>query len=87
MDKVDLKLLKKLADTCRKAGIKTFKGQGLEFTLTEDAPISSYKKSKASKKVDNRPLLTDEEIATDLPGGDALLFWSSDAANQEASDK
>lgn len=38
MDNFDVKQLKELAEACRKAGIQTFKGFGIEFTLDPNAP-------------------------------------------------
>lgn len=62
------KELKKLADTCRKAGIKHFKSTEFEFTLTDDMPVKPGK--RPSTPIDNKPFqsdsLTEEE----------LLFWS-----------
>lgn len=46
---MDYKELKKLADACRKAGIKHFKNADLEFTLTDNVPTSNYKKREANK--------------------------------------
>ncbi len=75
MEIPDYKQLKKLADACRKAGIKQFKGGGFEFTLTDDAPEPSpYKQAKAAKTMhqgpetpESDPVLSDEE----------MLFWSA----------
>jgi hypothetical protein len=78
----DPKELKKLADACRKAGIKSYKADGIEFTLTDEAPAPSpYKKRKAAKA----PIETadeGQESPVDLDGWDSLspeeqLFYSS----------
>ena len=45
---MDVKALKKLAEACRSAGIKHFKNAEMEFTLTDDKPVSNYKKKVAS---------------------------------------
>jgi hypothetical protein len=72
---MDLKLLKKLADTCRKAGIKHYKDKDFEFTLTEDAPVSTYKK----KLSNHSPILTqsDQLIPSDSLSEEELLMWSA----------
>ncbi len=78
MNLPDYKLLKKLADTCRKAGIRQFKNSDFEFTLTDDAPVSAYKKRllKPQVKENYEPaaanILNDHELTED-----ALLFWSA----------
>lgn len=70
--KLDLKLLKKLADQCRKSGIKEFKGYGMEFSLADHVPASNYKKSK------EKQFYTQEEVETEgTLTEDELLFWST----------
>lgn len=66
----DLKALKKLADACRKSGIKHYKSADMEFTLTDYAPESNYKKKQAASEPQE---LAPEETLTQ----DQLLFWSS----------
>lgn len=80
MDLPDFKQLKQLADTCRKSGIKTFKGFGMEFTLTDEAPVSTYKR-KAADVADTSNELADESLSPE-----ALLFWSTggDSAHSSA---
>lgn len=62
--------LDKLIDLLRKKGIESFKYEGLEFTLREEAPPSTYKRKKlesssfSSEKTE--PLLTEEDF----------LLWS-----------
>lgn len=67
------KELKKIAEACRKAGIKHFKGEGFEFTLTEDAPV---KKVKQSHLLSSKAT-TDIAFSSDTLEGDELLFWST----------
>lgn len=67
------KELKKLADACRKAGIVTFKADGIEFTLA-DLPQKSKKINKDNK--------IDKSIISDAGDWDKLseidkLLWSS----------
>ncbi len=74
---LDPKQLKKLADECRKAGITSFKGYGVEFTLSEEAPVSRYKAKKAQagagKKVYHQG---PEEPETEDLTEEQLLFYS-----------
>jgi len=66
------KELKKLADACRKAGIKHYKDGPIEFTLTDDAPVSKYKKAKT----ESAPLVANPTVTSDSLTDDQLLFWS-----------
>jgi hypothetical protein len=67
--------LKKLADACRKAGIKHFKQGDLEFTLSDDAPVSNYKKSKATKQPTSADAI-DANFQSDDLTEEQLLMWS-----------
>ena len=80
----DYKSLKKLADICRKAGIKSFKNADCEFTLTDETPQSPYKKRAAKKQLDvsTEPY----RIETDELTQDQLLLWSSGVAPGESSE-
>jgi hypothetical protein len=68
------KELKKLAAACRAAGITHFKGEGIEFTLSERAP-----EKKSAKKVQptdfGSPI--DPNFTSDEMTQDQMLFWSS----------
>jgi hypothetical protein len=70
------KELLKLAAACRKAGIKSFKGDGVEFTLTDDAPVTK----KAAKIAETTA--PDKDFTSDELGPDAMLFWSTADLNQ-----
>lgn len=72
MELPSAKELKKLADACRKAGIISFKGGGIEFTLSDEAPISSHKRAKAAKVA----FVEQGDIETDSPSPEELLMWS-----------
>ena len=75
MDKLpNLKLLKKIADACRKAGIETFEGYGMKFTILREVPQSNYKKSKEKAQHAQPTTLVDESFDS-LPEEDRL-FWS-----------
>lgn len=71
MDLPNLKQLQKLAQACRKAGIRTFKGYGFEFTL-DDAPTKAPR--AAAKGAHNFP---DTAFESDSPTPEELLFWSA----------
>ena len=67
------KELIKLAAACRKAGIKHYKSADMEFTLKDDAPVSTYKQKKAASPYTN-PVADDFE--SDELDDDQLLNWS-----------
>lgn len=66
------KELLQLAKACRKAGIVTFKGEGVEFTLA-DKPSKSIKKTKS---VNNSPVISqgDWDSLSEL---DKLMYSSA----------
>lgn len=69
------KELKKLAAACRAAGISSFKGEGIEFTLSADAPVKRPRAAQAPKKA--APVdLGENAVETDEMSPEALLFWS-----------
>ena len=73
MELPDYKALKKLAESCRKVGIKSFKSAAFEFTLTDDLPTP--KKSAPKAPTGELPTQAlDPETLDDV----SLLFWSSD---------
>lgn len=78
MESLSPKDLKKLAAACRAAGIETFKGFGVEFTL---APKPQAKVAKSKAKVNPGP---DKEIETDSLDPESLLFWSITGESDEA---
>ena len=76
MDSLNLKLLKKLAKTCREAGISSYEGHGFKFTLA-DMPSQEESAAKASNKAvsvseDSRDNNIDSDSLTD----EQLLNWS-----------
>lgn len=78
---MDYKELKKLADTCRKAGIKYFKNAEMEFTLSDEGPISNYKRKQA-KPAAEESVVADTLKDTQLTE-DQLLFYSVIDATKE----
>lgn len=69
------KEIAKLAAACRKAGISTFKGGGIEFTLTDYLPEPKSKKAA--------PEAPPEAIDSDEPGYEQLLHWSVQTLDNE----
>lgn len=66
----NVKQLKKLADACRKAGIKHFKSSEFEFSLTDELPESPKARKQAAFQ-------KQEEIANSGLSEEELLFWST----------
>lgn len=62
--------IKKLANMCRKAGIKHFKCDGMEFTL-DDEPVKPTKQSSKAPSAE-----TNAEFETDTLTNEQLLMWS-----------
>lgn len=81
---MDLKALKKLADTCRKAGIKHYKCNDFEFTLSDEGPISNYKK-RSAQKTSAEPTQPEGLISADNLTEEQLLFYSVAGINPEES--
>lgn len=72
MDLPTPKQIAALAKACRKAGISTFKGAGIEFTLEPAIPRpSTVKRSKAVVDV------SEDKVETEEMDPDSMLFWSS----------
>jgi hypothetical protein len=62
----------KLANACRKAGIKHYKQGDIEFTLTDDLPQPQSRRVNTSKTDDSI-----EDFQTDTLTEDQLLFYST----------
>lgn len=76
------KELKALAKACRAAGIKTFKNQEVEITLSDETPVSNYKKRVAKSPAAKTQELKADTIESD--GWDSLTYeqklnWSADS--------
>jgi hypothetical protein len=77
-----IKELKALADACRKAGIKSFKGMGMEFTLADEAPEPRRRSKRPQAEFEAQS----EAFVSEMPSDEALLFWSApDLADEEAA--
>lgn len=75
------KELKQLAKACRAAGITSFEGGGVKFTLS-DLPV----KLTSNKKIEPKQDLGENIVESDELSQEALLFWSTgDEKNQESS--
>lgn len=66
------KELEKLVKTCRKMGIKSYKGPDFEFTLTDDAPVKSSKSAILKEKLN-----VQGDVESDSLTQDQLLMWSA----------
>ncbi len=82
MNLPDPKALKKLVETCRKVGIKTFKGEGFEFTLTDESPKVVKQKQVTAPVIastpdefDSGPIMTEEQ----------MLYWSTTAEDEHGN--
>lgn len=87
MSPVDLKLLKKLASTCRKLGIQSFKTQSFEFTLSDD--IRAVEKSSKKQFKSSSPLHSlgpDDDFKTDSLTEEELLLWSSQSEETDSKE-
>lgn len=73
----DPKALKKLADTCRKAGIIHFKSPEFEFTLDPD-----YQLKVDSKKPTVNHGITDQ-VESDSLSPEELMLWSAPNYGEE----
>jgi hypothetical protein len=85
-DQFDAKALKKLADACRKSGIKQFKGYGVEFTLSDDLP-QPKRRQKQSKGFNVLTGVDDSSILNEGgPSEEELLMWSAVTAQESSSE-
>lgn len=58
---MDLRDLKELLKVLRDKGVTEYECQGVKLKLSEEAPISKYKKKQEFVDVDDEPELTEEE--------------------------
>lgn len=70
------KELKKLVKACRQAGIKTYKGDGVEFTLSDEAPSPPIRRS-AKNSQSSTSITVDKDFETDALTEEQLLFYSA----------
>ena len=68
---IDIKDLKKLVKYARQSGITELKAEGVEFKLSPELPI----KPRKGKRVDVSEQVN--EVETDGPTQEELLFWSA----------
>lgn len=83
MSNIDYKAIKKLADVCRKAGIKHYKSADFEFTLTDEAPQTVSKAVARQGELSSDPgsLLTGSGLSEQ-----EMLFWSVGQISDEAQE-
>lgn len=76
---LNLKDIKRLADVCRKAGVKTCEYQGLKITLDDHylpEPSSYQKRKMKARGVDPKSFIQSDVIPTDGPSAEELLYFS-----------
>lgn len=73
------KEIKKLADACRRAGIKSFKNSEVEFTLSDVLPIVPTRIRREQKATVSDVLQQPDAVINNENelSEDDLLFWSS----------
>jgi hypothetical protein len=73
------KEIKKLADACRRAGIKSFKNAEVEFTLSDVLPTTHTRSKRGNKSTIAQDLEQPDAIINneDDLSEEELLFWSS----------
>ena len=69
------KELKQLAAACRKAGIKSLKCEGFEFTLTDELP--SKRRSSKTERSGAMASPVADDFEEEALTQDQLLMWSS----------
>lgn len=74
MDTPDLKLLKALADTCRKSGITTFEGYGFKFTVDSEQVVTRKPRGKSAKVETNSDLGQEIEQWDNLSEEEKLYY-------------
>lgn len=71
------KELKRLADSCRKAGIISFKNADVEFTLASTPPVHT-KRFRNKKSTHQSPEVEQGDVLNeDVLSQEDLLFWST----------
>lgn len=78
MDLPTPKQIAALAKACRKAGISTFKGAGIEFTLEPTTTPAKRHTKAAAAPVD----VSDDPVETEEPSQDDLLYWSAGSSDE-----
>ena len=66
------KELKKLVKLCRDMGVKSYKGEGFEFTLTDEAPVKTPHKAF----INSAGVQTDD-IESDTLTPEQIMWWSA----------
>ena len=86
--------LTKLVKFCRKYGIKNFKSETFEFTLTDNDPTIKLKAEAKSTKTRRKLAMPNDPLAYVAPDNDdipseslsdeALLFWSVNTPEEKS---
>ena len=82
----DVKVLKKFADACRKAGIKSFKSADFEFTLSDEPYVKPSKRPAIKAQKKENVFLENDTIESEGHSQEELLFWSTGVADSVTSE-
>lgn len=77
------KELKKLATACRKAGIKSLKCEGFEFTLADQMPETKTARKKATQSSGDLQSVIDADFESEGLTQDQLINWSVSGLEDE----
>lgn len=85
---MELKELQKLIQLCRKSGVTSIKIEGVELTLSEEAPAPAKPRGKSAAKASASEKLTQEDRQA-LEGQlspEELMFWSTNYVPEETQE-
>lgn len=68
------KELKQLVKICREMGVKNYKSDKFEFTLSDEAPAKPVKTKSKSQAVEST---SSDKIESDSLTAEEMLFWSA----------
>lgn len=77
------KELKRLANACRRAGIKSLRCEGFEFTLSDYLPEKRTKSAQKAPTGGELKSVIDQDFETEELTQDQLLMWSTNAGKAE----
>lgn len=81
---VDLNKLKKLADTCRKAGITYFKNAEFEIEVSDHKPAPTRRRPRKASISSTTSVQDDIDVKDNL-SEEELLFWSAGGPSPEGN--
>lgn len=81
---MDIKELQKIIQLCRKSGVTSIKLEGVELTLSEDAPAPAKPRGKSATKA-SAPSLNDKIALEGELSDEALMYWSTNYVPEETN--